>query len=123
MSPPKRKLPHALQAPAGTADRVAEKLDALPAERRAAFVAWLEREHTKATRPKRSPGRPRLMDEPMSDSITIKLPPAMREEIRGIAEAYGCRNEAEYLRRLHQAFVRLERPRPNSAKRRGGSSS
>lgn len=117
------RKPEPTITPAQTAalDRIGEQLDALPHERREAFVRWLEREHGKATRPRRAPGRPRLMDEPMTASVTIKVPPAMRAEIRAMADAFGCRNEAEYLRRLHQAFVRLDPLR--GRKRREGSRS
>jgi hypothetical protein len=62
------------------------------------------------------------MDEPMTDSITLKLPPSMRAEIRAVASALGCRNEAEYLRRLHLALLKAEpslatrRPKPKGAR-------
>ncbi len=102
-----------------TMDRVAERLQALPAERQGAFLAWLEREHGKATKPVRGPGRPRLYDAPLTDSVTIKVTPTMRNEMRRMAKEHGLRNEADYLRALHEAFLAIAGlGRPATTKRR-----
>lgn len=91
-----------------TPKELAEMIEGLPHDRREAFLAWLTREDAKAKKPKRGPGRPRHMDEPMTDSVTIKIPTSMREEMRTVASALGCRNEAEYLRRLHTALLQVQ---------------
>lgn len=102
----KRRTKASERAEAPT-DRLVELFESLAPDRRGALLEWLEREDVKAKKPKRGPGRPRHMDEPMSDSITIKLPTSMRAEIRTVASALGCRNEAEYLRRLHRALLKV----------------
>lgn len=109
----KRRSKSDEQAPPAS-DRLVQLFESLPAERRGTFLEWLEREDAKAKRPKRGPGRPRHMDEPMSDSVTVKVPPAMRQEMRDVAAALGLRNEAEYLRRLHRALLAIQ---PSLAKR------
>ena len=111
MSAPRK--PSGAASPAS--NQLAQLIEGLPHQRRSVFLSWLEREDAKAKKPKRGPGRPRHMDEPMTDSVTVKLPPSMRAEIRAVASALGCRNEAEYLRRLHIALLKVE---PSLATRR-----
>jgi hypothetical protein len=113
MKSPKRR-PKLDAESSATLDRLAERLKALPADRREAFERDVLKSARKAEGGGRT-GRPPIHGESMTTPVLVRVTPAMRRDMEKAAERFGAPSVPDYLRKLHGAFMAAERMRPEAA--------